>query len=521
MEQIIIPLKGRIDSNNAASIEEKIFGILGNDTESPVELDMSELEYISSAGLRVLLKVKKHNNDLRITNVSSEVYDIFDVTGFSEMMTVEKAYRTMSVDGCDVVGVGFNGTVYRINEDTVIKVYNDHNAIDEIKNEREMARLALILGIPTAISYDVVKVGDSYGSVFELLNARSFSEILSESPEKVDWAVTENTSLLKKIHSVKVPADKNLPSIKANTIAKAEYIRDLLPEDKSKKLIRMISDVPESDHMIHGDYHTKNIMLQDDEAILIDMDTLSVGDPIFEIAQMYNSYQGYSEYDHEQIRRFQGYPREIGGKLFYGTLEGYFGTSNKAKIDEIVDKSRIIGYTMLIKSAVSRNEIATEKGKAEVEMWKKELLELLDRYDTLDYSPDELEIEAVTDNLNAVQSFIDEKLEAADCPMKAQMQIGVAVEEIFVNIAHYAYNPDVGNAIVRVEVSDEPSVSITFIDHGVQYDPLAREDPDITLSAEDRDIGGLGIFITKKTMDDVTYEYKNGKNILKLKKKLL
>jgi anti-sigma regulatory factor (Ser/Thr protein kinase) len=101
------------------------------------------------------------------------------------------------------------------------------------------------------------------------------------------------------------------------------------------------------------------------------------------------------------------------------------------------------------------------------------------------------------------------------------MQILVAVEEIFVNIASYAYAPDQGNAIVRIEFSDEPvEVTITFMDNGIPFDPLQRRDPDVTLSAEERRIGGLGIFMTKKTMDSVDYEYKNGQNILRLKKSI-
>ena len=131
----------------------------------------------------------------------------------------------------------------------------------------------------------------------------------------------------------------------------------------------------------------------------------------------------------------------------------------------------------------------------------------------------ELELEALTDNLPQVISFVDEQLEAADCPMKIQMQIDIAVEEIFVNIAHYAYNPDVGTAKVRVEVLGEPpAVDITFIDNVIPYDPLAKADPDVTLSAEERQIGGLGIFMVKKSMDDVKYEYLDGHNILTLKK---
>lgn len=134
----------------------------------------------------------------------------------------------------------------------------------------------------------------------------------------------------------------------------------------------------------------------------------------------------------------------------------------------------------------------------------------------------ELTIEALAENLNIVTEFVDQRLEQIECPMKAQMQIDVALEEIFINIANYAYQPGKGPATVRVDVTDDPlTITITFVDHGIPYDPLAKEDPDVTLPADQRQIGGLGIFMTKKLMDDVVYEYKDGSNILRLIKKLV
>ena len=133
----------------------------------------------------------------------------------------------------------------------------------------------------------------------------------------------------------------------------------------------------------------------------------------------------------------------------------------------------------------------------------------------------ELTIAATVENIETVTDFVNEQLEVLDCPMKAQMQIDIAIDELFGNIAHYAYNPEIGDATVRVEVIEEPlSVVITFIDKGVPYDPLKKEDPDTTLSVEERGIGGLGIYMVKKSMDDITYEYKDGQNILKIKKNL-
>ena len=131
-----------------------------------------------------------------------------------------------------------------------------------------------------------------------------------------------------------------------------------------------------------------------------------------------------------------------------------------------------------------------------------------------------LELEARAENLPKVLAFVDGELEQRDCPMKTQMQIDIAVEELFVNIANYAYHPEIGWASVRVEVLDDPlSVSVTFMDSGEPYDPLAKADPDTTLSAEERQIGGLGIYMVKKSMDEIAYEYKDGQNILTIKKR--
>ena len=133
----------------------------------------------------------------------------------------------------------------------------------------------------------------------------------------------------------------------------------------------------------------------------------------------------------------------------------------------------------------------------------------------------ELTIAATVENIETVTEFVNEQLEALDCPMKAQMQIDIAIDELFGNIAHYAYNPEVGEATVRVEVIGEPlSVVITFIDKGVPYDPLTAAEPDTALSAEERAIGGLGIFMVKKSMDEISYRYENGSNILSIRKKL-
>ena len=133
----------------------------------------------------------------------------------------------------------------------------------------------------------------------------------------------------------------------------------------------------------------------------------------------------------------------------------------------------------------------------------------------------ELTLPATLENIPAVTAFIDEQLEALDCSMKAQMQIDIAIDELFGNIAHYAYAPGTGTATVQADVSEKTkTLTVTFIDSGIPYNPLAKPDPDVTLSAENRQIGGLGIYMVKKSMDEVRYRRENGENILTILKKL-
>lgn len=515
---INLRLSGHIDSNNADDIESAIRVFADQAPKAPMVIDASGLEYISSAGLRVLLRFRKSQADLRITGVNSDVYEIFDMTGFTQMMTVEKAYRQVSIDGCEVIGKGANGTIYRIDKDNVVKVYNNPNALEDIQSERELARLALVLGIPTAISYDVVRVGDSYGSVFELLNARSFSKILANEPEKLDWCVKEYVELLKKIHGTIVPEGK-LPDMKRTALGWAGFMKEYLPEKAGNKLVRLIEAIPHDDHMIHGDYHTKNIELQGDEVLLIDMDTLAVGHPVFELASMFNAFIGFSEMDPEIIKEFQGFDAGTAKNFWHKTLEAYLGTSEEEKLRAVEDKARIIGYTRMIRRSIRRKGLEDETRRREIEHWKEELLELLEHTDSLLFETDEIAVEAVTDNLREVIGIIEEDLEKAGCPMKEQMQITVAVEEIFVNVASYAYAPGKGNVRIRRELLKDPDgIAITFIDSGVPYNPLEKDDPDTTLSAEERQIGGLGIYMVKQSMDDMKYEYREGENILTLVK---
>ncbi|MBQ1512491.1 MAG: anti-sigma factor antagonist [Erysipelotrichaceae bacterium] len=383
-EILTVGLQGHIDSNNAADVEAEITEARSSGDIKNVVIDMQDLQYISSAGLRILLRLKKIYPELRVVNVSSEVYEVLNITGFTEMMNVQKAYRELSVEGCEVIGQGANGKVYRIDADTIVKVYYKPDALPDIERERELARTALILGIPTAIPYDIVKIGEGYGSVFELLNAKSFAKLIQDDPGKTDEVIAMSVDLLKKIHGTLVNPDK-MPDMKKVAQNWAAFLKDYLPEENFNKLVSLVDAVPEDLHMLHGDYHLKNIMLQDEEVLLIDMDTLCTGHPVFEFASIFNAYQGYSELDHDNMMQFLGIPYETGSHIWEKTLELYFDGRSKEEIAEIADKAKIIGYTRNMRRLIRRDALENEKGRAEVENCKKHILELTEKLDTLTF----------------------------------------------------------------------------------------------------------------------------------------
>ena len=382
-EILTIKLFGHIDSLNASQVEEEIKKIREDRKEMQVIIDAEKLEYISSAGLRIILRLLKEAPTPGIINVSTEIYEILEMTGFTEMMDVKKAYRVISIDGCEVIGQGANGKIYRIDRDTIVKVFLNPDSLQEIQRERELARTAFVLGVPTAIPYDVVRIASGgYGSVFELLNAKSFAQLLRAGQMSVDEVAKRSIELLKIIHGTVVKPG-SMPDMKAIALNWAEYLKDHLPADQYQKLHALIEEVPEDNHMLHGDYHMKNVMLQNGESLLIDMDTLCHGHPIFEFASMYNAYVGFRELERNKEESFMGVPFETSRALWKACLHDYFEGRSEQEIRAIEEKAQIIGYTRIMRRRLRRDGYSTAAGRAEIENCARHLAELLPKTDTL------------------------------------------------------------------------------------------------------------------------------------------
>lgn len=280
---LTIVLEGKVDTSNAAEVEKDIFALVDENKPQGIVIDAQKLMYISSVGLRVVLKLKKLLGDTKVIGVSPEVYEIFDMTGFTDIIEVKRAIREVSVEGCEIIGRGGHGTVYRLDGDTIVKLYGEKEPLDEIEREISYSKKAFVYGIPTAISFDIVKCKGCYGVVFELINADTLSNRLCADPEKFDEYSEKYANIVRTLHKTK--ADTSIFSNTKELYSK--WADDMLayytPEEVAV-LREVINSVPDRDTFIHGDIHPKNIMVQDGELMFIDMADLTYGHPVFDYA---------------------------------------------------------------------------------------------------------------------------------------------------------------------------------------------------------------------------------------------
>ncbi len=337
---LVLYFTGEINSITSESIEKDVFDTIKDKTFNSLELDFDKVSYVSSAGLRIILKLKQRYNGVSIVNASLEVYDVLQMTGFTNIMEVKRGLRTIDISDATLIGTGYFSLVYRINKDTIIKVFKNTSDIKEIERELKLAKQAFILGVPTAISFDIVKVNDKYGVVFEMLDAVSLQDLFIKHPERFDELTTKYTNLLKTINSTE-PLDDSLPNAKEEWLKKVDMVKDHLKEEDYNKIHKLLETIPEKKTFVHGDCHFKNIMTQNNELLLIDMDTLSKGHHIFELASIYSAYCTFEEDDPGNNLRFFGIEAEYSRRIFNTVLEKYMGYINQ----ELIDKIRIVSYT--------------------------------------------------------------------------------------------------------------------------------------------------------------------------------
>ena len=369
-------LGGELNSYNADNIEKEIDNTLKDQKFDKLVLDFSKISYISSAGLRIVLKLKQKYTNVSIIETSLEVYDIFSMTGFTNIMEIKKALKHVYISGAEVVGSGYYSTVYRVDKDTIIKVFNRVSDEAQIERELTLAKEAFVLGIPTAISFDIVRVDDKLGVRFEMLDCQSLKNTFLENPDRREEFIDKYAELLKKMNTTECNSPI-VPDMKQAYLVKLSKIEEFLPKDAYKKLVKMFKAIPDRKTLIHGDCHFKNIMVQRDELLLIDMDTLSVGYPIFELAALYAPYVAFNEDEPGNSLKFFGIKDEDSLALYNTLINRYFGKNDS---ETIRDKIKIVGYVHMVRW--NRNN--EPENTTRLEGCRKRLLDLLEKYDDLD-----------------------------------------------------------------------------------------------------------------------------------------
>ena len=280
---LTVSVDGRLDTEASVRFDAEIAEISRNNPHESMVLDAEKLQYVASSGLRTILKLVKTEKNFSMENVSESVYKVFVMTGFSRIMTIRKALRKIDLDKCERIGFGGNGAVYRVSEDEIVKVNYNPATYAALDMELAKAKEAFLLGIPTAISFDLVDCGEGRrGVVYETIKSRTLGETIQSSPERMEELTEKYIEQLNILHAVHTD-NPVFSNAKDSYRKQVEDASKFLTEEEGKMLEQILEVLPEGDRLVHCDAHPKNIMIQGDEMLWIDMEGMSVGHPIYDL----------------------------------------------------------------------------------------------------------------------------------------------------------------------------------------------------------------------------------------------
>ena len=344
-----------IHSENAPRMKEMAEAVLHSVPHDKIIWDLSSVEYISSAGLRVLLNLYatekdsgNSSDDFILSGVQPVVYDTLATTGLASIFRVSKAIRNISLKDATLIGNGFFSQVYRIDSENIVKVYNKNATDEDIRRELERAKYALILGIPTAISYDIVEADGRKGVLFEMMNCGTLRDALRDNPAQENHLLNQYTALLKKLHACE-DINRQLPDARSSLLNSMEKIKVCLTSEEAEQTRYLLESLPESDKIIHGDCHIKNIMLHNGELELIDLDTLSHGSSLIEMGNLCYTYFDFILLWPESQENFLGISREQIRRIGEELMKRYYFSLSPEEYEKNMRFIRFIGwYRMLI-----------------------------------------------------------------------------------------------------------------------------------------------------------------------------
>lgn len=338
-DELVLDVSGTINSATAKEFQRLVEAEWAAWPHGTLVLDVGAVDFLSSAGLRVLLRLRQLAQ-LRIVNVSQMLMEVFQDTGFTSILDIHKAIPEISLDGCELIGQGANGQVYRLTRETVVKLFSDGTPLSAIERERELAQQSLIHDIPTAITYNLVRSDGRYGAVFELIDAESLSHVLRDHPERFDEFACQYVDVFRGFHTTNVDA-REFPSIKDIYHDYIADCADWYSSDQLDLLRTVVDSVPDRNTLIHGDYHANNILVADDELIMIDMGDVSIGHPIFDFLATAATQANLVELNPDFAEVHTGMPVQTIKRLWTYLLEHYFAERDASEVARIDRQIRL------------------------------------------------------------------------------------------------------------------------------------------------------------------------------------
>ena len=355
-EGLIFVISGQIDTMNVADLYADFQVIRDKCVGGNLVFDCNDLSYISSAGLRFFLSVNKREKEkIRLINVSPYVYDRFEIAGFTEFLNVEKSLREVFEEEVQKIGSSGDIEIYQTNEDLLMKVYPDGTELKDIEAEREVSHEMISQGIPTLISFDVVKYQDRYGLLYEHLDTQSVASAIKENPDKEKIYALAMGNLLKQIHEFE-PHSIKFPKVTDLNKRFAREMEEWLTYDEVAIIVDLINCIPQKNTMLYYYFNPESVFVQGNELILINMTNLRVGNPLHDLARAYRPYQKISE--------------------FWRTmLFAYFGTNNIKRKEKTIEAASLLGTAILPASYrfFKSKDMPEEKINQSIELVRREL----------------------------------------------------------------------------------------------------------------------------------------------------
>ena len=295
-----------------------------------------------------------------------------------------KKYKEVSVDGCKLLGRGAKGEVYRYDDELVIKVYNGNNTYHDVEQEIAFSRKAFVLGIPTAISFGIVSVGDRYGAMYELVDSETISGYIAKDPGQVETYAKIMAGLARDIHSVEVSEEDGFPDVSERILRYIDGGVGREDDALAERCRALVKALPPSGTLVHGDFHTGNVFLQNGEPLLIDMDRISRGHPIAEISDLYYAYVVRGEDDPAVVETYMGFSYETARLFFRFFLQSYLETEDESKLKEVTEKASLLCYTRRIRMIRKKGTIS-EKDRETINRCLERIADLTERLDSLTF----------------------------------------------------------------------------------------------------------------------------------------